>query len=73
MSDLIVKKPTVAQFLGSINMRKYIEGVLKERAPQFVTSLVSMANLTPGLRDCDPETLMFCGLKAASLKPPSRQ
>ena len=69
-NNLAVKKTTVAQFLGSINMKNYIEGVLKERAPQFVTSLVSMANLTPGLRDCDPETLMFCGLKAASLNLP---
>ena len=69
-NNLAVKKTTVAQFLGSINMKNYIEGVLKERAPQFVTSLVSMANLTPGLRNCDPETLMFCGLKAASMNLP---
>ena len=70
MSDLVTKKPTVAQFLGSVSVKKYVEGVLKDRAGQFVTSLVSMANLTPGLRNCDPETLMYCGLKAASLDLP---
>ena len=70
MSNIVEKKPTVAQFLGSVNVKKYIEGVLKERAGQFVTSLVSMANLTPGLRDCNPESLMYCGMKAASLNLP---
>ena len=70
MANIVEKKPTVAQFLGSVNVKKYIEGVLKERAGQFVTSLVSMANLTPGLRDCNPESLMYCGMKAASLNLP---
>lgn len=70
MSNIVEKKQTVAQFFGSVNTKKYVESVLKERAGQFVTSLVSMANLTPGLRDCNPETLMFCGLKAASLNLP---
>ncbi|HZK84879.1 MAG TPA: recombinase RecT [Desulfosporosinus sp.] len=69
-NEIAVKKPTVAQFLGSVNVKKYIEGVLKERAPQFVTSLVSMANITPSLKNCVPETLMYCGLKAASLNLP---
>ena len=69
-NEIAVKKPTVAQFLGSVNVKKYVESVLKERAGQFVTSLVSMANLTPGLKLCDPETLMYCGLKAASLNLP---
>ena len=69
-NEITAKKPTVAQFLGSVNVKKYIEGVLKERAGQFVTSLVSMANLTPGLKECNPETLMYCGLKAASLNLP---
>jgi len=70
MANIVVKNPTVAQYLGSVDIKRYIEGVLKERAGQFVTSLVSMANLTPGLKLCDPETLMYCGLKAASLNLP---
>ena len=70
MANIVEKKPTVAQFLGSTNVKKYVEGVLKERAGQFVTSLVSMANLTPGLKNCEPESLMYCGLKAASLNLP---
>lgn len=70
MANIVVKNPTVAQFLGSVDIKRYIESVLKERAGQFVTSLVSMANLTPGLKLCNPESLMYCGMKAASLNLP---
>jgi len=70
MANIVVKNPTVAQYLGSVDIKRYIEGVLKERAGQFVTSLVSMSKLTPALSGCDPETLMYCGLKAASLNLP---
>lgn len=70
MSNIVEKKQTVAQFLGSTNIKKYIESVMKERAGQFVTSLVSLANITPGLAKCDPQSLMYCGMKAASLNLP---
>lgn len=61
---------TVAQYLNSENTKKYLEGVLKDRAGQFITSLVSLSHLTPGLTKCEPKTLMYCGLKAASLNLP---
>jgi len=70
MANIVQQKQTVAQYFGSVNIKKYVESVLKDRAGQFVTSLVSMANLTPGLKECNPETLMFCGMKAASLNLP---
>jgi recombination protein RecT len=61
---------TIAQFLNTEGTKKYIEGILQNRAAQFTTSLVSLANLTYGLAKCDPQSLMFCGLKAASLNLP---
>ncbi len=61
---------TVAQFLNADTTKKYLDGILKQRAGQFVTSLVSLSNLTPGLTGADPRTLMYCGLKAASLNLP---
>jgi recombination protein RecT len=61
---------TVASYLNNDKVKKYLESVLKDRAGQFITSLVSMSNLTPGLAKCDPNTLMQCGLKAASLNLP---
>lgn len=71
MSVALTDKPTnVTQYLNSENIKKYLEGVLKDRAGQFITSLASLSNLTPGLSKCDPKTLMYCGLKAASLNMP---
>lgn len=61
---------TVAQYLNSDNTKKYLESVLKDRAGQFITSLVSLSNLTPNMVNCEPKTLMYCGLKAASLNLP---
>ena len=61
---------TVASYLNQDTVRKYLENMLHERTGQFVTSLVSLSNLTPGLAKADPKTLMFCGLKAASLNLP---
>jgi recombination protein RecT len=75
MSTAITKQSdsgvrTVAQYLNADNTKKYLESVLKERAGQFITSLVSLSNLTPGIAKCEPKTLMYCGLKAASLNLP---
>lgn len=61
---------TVAQYLNADSTKKYLESMLKERTGQFVTSLVSLSNITPGLAKCDPKTLLYCGLKAASLNLP---
>ena len=64
------RKLTVAQYLNNDSIKKYLEGVLHERAGQFITSLVSLSNITPGLEKCDPKSLLNCGLKATSLNLP---
>jgi recombination protein RecT len=61
---------TVASYLNNDKVKNYLESILKDRAGQFITSLVSMSNLTPGLAKCEPNSLMQCGLKAASLNLP---
>lgn len=61
---------SIQGYLNSEKVKGYLDGVLKERAGQFVASLVSLANLTPGLMKCDPKSLMMCGLKAAALNLP---
>lgn len=68
--DLARRQPTIAQFLGSVQMKKYLEDILEERAAQFTTSLVSLANTDPKLAKCEPRSLMLAGLKAASLNLP---
>lgn len=61
---------TVQGYLNSDKVKKYLDDVLRERAGQFITSLVSLSNLTPGLAKCEPRSLMMCGLKAASMNLP---
>lgn len=63
---------TVAQFLNDTNTQKYLEGMLKERTGQFVTSLVSLANTAKGFAgaNVEPKSLLFCGLKAAGMNLP---
>jgi recombination protein RecT len=60
----------VSQYLNNDKVKKYLEDLLKDRTGQFVTTLVSLSKLTPGLDKCDPKTLLYCGLKAASLNLP---
>jgi len=64
------KLVTITQFLNNEKVKKYVENMLQDRAPQFITSLVSLSNLTPGLSNVDPKSLLYCGLKAASLNLP---
>ena len=61
---------TISQYLNRVDVKKHIESILKDRAPQLITSLISLSNLTPGLAKCDPKTLLYCGMKAASLNLP---
>jgi recombination protein RecT len=67
---LTTRQMSISQYLNSDNVKKHVEGILKDRAPQLITSLISLSNLTPGLAKCDPKTLLYCGMKAASLNLP---
>jgi recombination protein RecT len=67
---LATRQMSISQYLNSDNVKKHVEGILKDRAPQLMTSLISLSNLTPGLKDCDPKTLLYCGMKAASMDLP---
>lgn len=67
---IAARQMSISQYLNSDNVKKHVEGILKDRAPQLITSLISLSNLTPGLAKCDPKTLLYCGMKAASLNLP---
>jgi recombination protein RecT len=62
--------PSIGNYLNAANTRKFVESMLKERTGSFITSLVSIQNLNKSLQGCDPNSLMMCGLKAASLGLP---
>jgi len=61
---------TVQGFLNVPKVKGYLDNVLKERAGQFITSLVSLVNLETKLQKCKPKSIMMCGLKATSLNLP---
>jgi len=70
MGEQEVVAKTIQGYLNGDKVRQYLEGILKERTGQFITTLVSLSNLTPALANCEPKTLMMCGLKAVSLNLP---
>jgi recombination protein RecT len=61
---------SIGNYLNNTNTRKFLETMLKDRVGSFITSLVSMQNLNKNLQGCEPNSLMMCGLKAASLNLP---
>jgi recombination protein RecT len=70
MSTALQKQPTMAQYLNRDGVKKYLDSVLNERSGQLITSLVSMSKLVPKMSAVQPETLLNCGLKAASMNLP---
>jgi recombination protein RecT len=73
-NDITVQQPnqslTIGTYLNNNGVKKFVEGMLKERAGSFIASLVSITNLDPRLKECTPQSLMMCGLKAASMNLP---
>lgn len=62
--------PSIGNYLNAANTRKFLESMLRDRVGSFITSLVSLQNLNKNLQGCEPNSLMMCGLKAASLGLP---
>lgn len=57
-------------FISEPNKKKWIESLLKERAPQFITSLTTAVNNSHMLAKCEPETVVNAALTATSLDLP---
>jgi recombination protein RecT len=47
--------------------------VLGNRAPKFVSSIISAVNMTPALRKCDPDSVISAAMIAASIDIPINQ
>lgn len=60
----------VQHFIRDDSVQKRIESLLKDRAPQFTTSLLSAVNSNKLLANCKPETVLNAALTAASLDLP---
>lgn len=61
---------TVQSYLKDANVQTRIAELLKDRAGQFTTSLLSAVNANEKLSLCKPETVMNAALTAASLDLP---
>lgn len=65
-------KPTVAlqSFLRSGEVQERIEQLLKDRAAQFTTTLMSVVNQNIALQSCEPWSVLTAAITAASLDLP---
>jgi recombination protein RecT len=58
----------VIKFSDNPVMRTRIEGVMKEEAATFITSVINVARNNEAIANCDPMTVWDAAMKAASLK-----
>lgn len=65
-----IKKYTATQLLQSPAMQKRLNEVLGEKRHQFVSSLISALNTNKQLADCEPNSVIFAAMTAASLDLP---
>lgn len=69
-----VKKPlTIKKYIESENVQDRIREVLKNKAPQFIVSLLSTVNGNEKLALCEPQSVMNAAMTAASLDLPINQ
>lgn len=61
---------TIKEYLAAPAVQKRIEGMLNERASQFITSVLSLAGADPKLAAAEPRSLFNACLMAASLNLP---
>ena len=64
---------TITQYLKSNTVKSNIENLLKDRASQFITSIISLVNNTESLQDVEKKSLLNACLKAAALNLPIDQ
>lgn len=64
---------TVQKYIRNGSIQKRINDLLRDRASQFTTSLLSLVNANTQLANCKPETVLNAALTAASLDLPINQ
>jgi recombination protein RecT len=63
----------VAVYIRDDNIQKRIADLLKNRAPQFTTSLITSVNENKKLAECEPQSVVTAALTAASMDLPINQ
>ena len=67
------KDLTITQYVNQDSVANNIQQVLKDRTPQFITSIVSLVNSNEKLKACDKKSVLGACLVAASLDLPINQ
>jgi len=67
------KPPTIQQFVSSEKIIASAEKMLGSRGQQFLTTILTMANSTPTIAECEPRSLYNACLTAAVLNLPINQ
>ena len=61
---------TLQGMLSTDSIKRRFSEVLGNKAPGFISSIISLGNSTPRLRECDPKTVIGAAAIAASLDLP---
>lgn len=72
-TSLEKKAETLPAILGRIDTRKRFQDMLGEKAPGFVSSIMSVYNSNEALQQCDPYSILAAAVIAATLDLPINQ
>ena len=64
------KEVSVQSYVQNVNVISRVENLLKDRTPQFITSLLSLVNSNEQLSRCNPQSVLNAAMTAASLNLP---
>ena len=62
--------PTLQQMLSSPGIKRRFEELLDNAAPSFISSILTIFNSNPKLRECSPQSILSAAGIAAALKLP---
>ena len=62
--------PTLQQLLSAPGIRRRFDELLDNSAPSFISSILTIVNSNPKLRDCSPNSILSAAGIAAALKLP---
>ena len=62
--------PTLQQLLNSQGIKRRFEELLDNAAPSFISSILTIFNSNPKLRECNPNSILTAAGVAAALKLP---
>ena len=62
--------PTLQQLLNSAGIKRRFEELLDNAAPSFISSILTIFNSNPKLRECNPNSILTAAGIAAALKLP---